>query len=434
MTASPDQTAHLLDRLTRLHPKLIDLGLERTIRLSEACGSPHKKLPPVIHIAGTNGKGSVSAFLRSMAEAAGLSVHVYNSPHLCRFNERIRLNGQLISDAELIDVLSEIERVNGGQPITFFESTTVAAFLAFSRHPADLLILETGLGGLFDSTNIITDTACSIITPIAFDHEQFLGRDLATIAAQKAGIMRPGRPSVWAEQDAQARSALDKTADQLGVVAYPQNEAFQLGPDDAGGLKLDTADQQITTPPLSLYGVHQVQNAGLALMALTVSGLVSDLDKAAQGAGRAVWPARVQKLAAGALTQHAGRPIWLDGAHNVHGAEALKASLTSLYEGKWSVVFGALNTRPADEFLSVIRPLAEHVICVTIPDQPAALPAEELAGIARGLGLQAEPADSLEAACTAIARSRTNTSQPVIFCGSLYLAGEVLIANNTLPD
>ena len=434
MTVLHDQTTILLDRLTKLHPKLIDLGLERTIRLSEACGAPHTKLPPVIHIAGTNGKGSVSAFLRSMAEAAGLSVHVYNSPHLCRFNERIRLNGQLISDAELVDVLSEIDRINAGQPITFFESTTIAAFLAFSRHPADLLILETGLGGLFDSTNIIADTACSIITPIAFDHEHFLGRDLATIASQKAGIMRAGRPSIWADQSPQARTALEQTADRLGVMVYQQNKDFRLTRTDEGGLLLETSDQLITTPPLSLYGVHQTQNAALALMGLMATGLVTDLRQAGQGANRAVWPARVQKLDDGPLTRLAGRPIWVDGAHNVHGAEALKASLVELDPRKWTIIFGALNTRAADEFLRVIKPVVGRVYCVTIPGQPAAIPADELAIIATNLGLEATSADSLQSACATLSQAEPDDNRPVMICGSLYLAGEVLLANETLPD
>ena len=434
MPVSSDPTQHLLDRLTKLHPKLIDLGLERTIQLSEACGSPHQKLPPVIHIAGTNGKGSVSAFLRSMAEAAGLSVHVYNSPHLCRFNERIRLNGALISDAELVDVLSEIEKVNAGNPITFFESTTVAAFLAFSRHPADLLILETGLGGVFDSTNIIEDTACSIITPIAFDHEQFLGRDIATIARQKAGIMRTGRPSVWAEQHPLARAELARIAEPLETEVYEQNKDFTLSRTKDGGLILDTADKQVSTPPLSLYGAHQSQNAALALIALKVSNLVPDLNKAAKGAGTAKWPARVQKLTDGALTQLTGQPIWLDGAHNVHGAEALKTCLQELDPRKWAVIFGALNTRPADEFLSVIKPVTEHICCVTIPDQPAALDAEELTRLASAIGMEADASDSLDAACKAVADRAAHNDRPVIICGSLYLAGEVLRANNTLPD
>ncbi len=434
MTASPNNPTLILDRLTKLHPKLIDLGLERTIQLSKRCGAPHLHLPPVIHIAGTNGKGSVSAFLRSMAEAAGMSCHVYNSPHLCRFNERIRLNGKLISDDELIDVLSEVESVNGSDPITFFESTTVAAFMAFSRRPADLLILETGLGGIFDSTNIVPDTACTIITPIAFDHEQFLGSDIATIARQKAGIMRTGRPSVWARQQPEVYTQLQQQARQLCVYVRTEGEDFHVTATASGGLSLEVGSDKITTPALSLYGHHQTQNAALALMGLKASGLVTDLAAAADGASQADWPARVQKLKDGHLTQLAGRTVWLDGAHNVHGAMALVASLSSIYPSKWTIIFGALNTRPADEFLSIIKPVTDRIYCLTIPNQPAALKAGTLVRRARSLGLKADSADNISSACSAIGRLGATDDQPVIICGSLYLAGAVLQANGTLPD
>ena len=435
MKVSPDNpTTLILDRLTKLHPKLIDLGLKRTVQLSEKCGAPHLHLPPVIHIAGTNGKGSVSAFLRSMAEAAGISCHVYNSPHLCRFNERIRLNSKLISDDELIDVLSEVERVNGSDPITFFESTTVSAFLAFSRHPADLLILETGMGGIFDSTNIVPDTACTIITPIAFDHEQFLGSDISAIAQQKAGIMRSGRPSIWARQLPEAYAQLQRQAQQLCVSVQAEGKDFHVKTTEIGGLKLKAGSDTIITPPVSLYGEHQIQNAALALMALKTSGLVTDMPAAAEGAGQAKWPARVQKLKDGKLTQLARRTVWLDGAHNVHGARALVASLSLLYQHKWTVIFGALNTRPAHEFLSVIKPVADRIYCLTIPDQPAALKGAKLASLVQSLGLRADIADDIFSAFRAIGRQDTAYDQPVIICGSLYLAGAVLQANGTLPD
>ena len=434
MTVSPDNPTLILDRLTKLHPKLIDLGLERTIQLSKKCGAPHLHLPPVIHIAGTNGKGSVSAFLRSMAEAAGLSCHVYNSPHLCRFNERIRLNGEFISDDELIDVLSEVEGVNGSDPITFFESTTVAAFLAFSRHPADLLILETGLGGIFDSTNIVPDTACTIITPIAFDHEQFLGSDIATIARQKAGIMRPGRPSIWARQQPEAYAQLQQQAQQLSVSVQTEGEDFHVTATNKGGLTLKAGNETVTTTPLSLYGDHQTKNAALALMALKNSGLEINMTAAAEGAGQANWPARVQKLKDGHLALLAGRTVWLDGAHNVHGAKALVASLSSLYPHKWTIIFGALNTRPANEFLSVIKPIADRIYCLKIPDQPTALEADWLVSLAQSLGLKADTADDIFSACRAIGELDKTDDQPVIICGSLYLAGAVLQANGTLPD
>ena len=434
MTVLPDNPTLILDRLTKLHPKLIDLDLERTIQLSEKCGNPHLHLPPVIHIAGTNGKGSVSAFLRSMAEAAGMSCHVYNSPHLCRFNERIRLNGKFISDDELGDVLSEVEKVNGRAPITFFESTTVAAFLAFSRHPADLLILETGLGGIFDSTNIVPDSACTIITPIALDHEQFLGSDIATIARQKAGIMRPGRPSIWARQQPEAHAQLQQHAQLLSVSVQTEGEDFHVTAINKDGLTLKAGNDTVTTTPLSLYGDHQTQNAALALMALKNSGLDINMTAAAEGACQANWPARVQKLKDGHLARLAGRTVWLDGAHNVHGAKALVASLSSLYPHKWTIIFGALNTRPANEFLSVIKPIADRIYCLTIPDQPAALEADKLVSLAHSLGLKADTADDIFSACRAIGEQGKTDDQPVIICGSLYLAGAVLQANGTLPD
>ena len=429
MTVSPDNPTLILDRLTKLHPKLIDLGLERTIQLSKKCGAPHLHLPSVIHIAGTNGKGSVSAFLRSMAEAAGLSCHVYNSPHLCRFNERIRLNGKFISDDELIDVLSEVEGVNGSDPITFFESTTVAAFLAFSRHPADLLILETGLGGIFDSTNIVPDTACTIITPIAFDHEQFLGSDIATIAQQKAGIMRSGRPSIWARQQPEAYAQLQQQARQLCVYVRTEGEDFHVTATASGGFSLKADSETITTPPLNLYGHHQKQNAALALMALKTSGLVTDLAAAAEGASHADWPARVQKLKDGHLTQLAGRTLWLDGAHNAHGAQALVKTLRQIDSGKWNIICGALNTRNPAEFLAPLASVAGLVRCVAIADQPASLSAAELTNAALAQGLDAAPASNIITAF-----NQLDLAYPVIICGSLYLAGHVLVQNKTLPD
>jgi len=254
-----------LERLAKLHPKLIDLGLERTLNLSQKCGAPHLQLPPVIHIAGTNGKGSVSAFLRAIFEAAGKRVHVYNSPHLCRFNERIRLAGKLIEDSELIEIFDELEVVNGGQPITFFEITTIAAFLAFSRHQADILILETGLGGAFDSTNIIPQTDCSVITPIARDHEQFLGRRIIDIARQKAGIMRQEQTTIWAKQTRYALAGLMPIAQQLNCNLWQEGRDFTVFAKADGKLEFSWQKREIITPRPSLRGTHQYHNAGLAL-------------------------------------------------------------------------------------------------------------------------------------------------------------------------
>ena len=261
-----------------------------------------------------------------------------------------------------------------------------------------------------------------------------MGSDIASIARQKAGIMRTGRPSIWARQQPEAYAQLQKQAQQLCVYVQTEGEHFHVTATDSGGLSLKAGSDMITTPPLSLFGDHQAQNAALALMALKTSGLVTNIATAAEGAGQANWPARVQKLKDGHLTQRAGRAVWLDGAHNVHGAKALVASLYSLYPHKWTIIFGALNTRPVDEFLSVIEPVADLIYCLTVPDQPAALEAGTLVSRARSLGLKAETVDDISSACRAIGKVGATDDRPVIICGSLYLAGAVLQANGTLPD
>ena len=434
---APSQTAlqAALDRLTKLHPKLIDLGLDRTLALSEKCGSPHQKLPPVIHIAGTNGKGSVSAFLASLYKAAGLKAHVYNSPHLCRFNERIRLGGELISDAELVAILSEVEQINGGAPVTFFESTTIAAFLAFSRHPADILILETGLGGKFDSTNILDTKAVSVLTPIARDHEHFLGSDITQIAAQKAGIMRPNIATIWARQSPEARKGLADTAQKLKCDIFEEGVDFSAQPNDGDSFNFIWRGQQTKLPAPSLIGAHQYQNAALALAAMKIATPEAFSAPAFDGIARAKWPGRIQELKSGALKDRlkSGRKIWLDGAHNAHGAAALVKTLQELSPHKWMVIYGALDTRPAEAFLSQIQPIAHHIHTLKIADQPAAIKAENLAKTAKSLDIPAQPVASLDTALHAI-EAMSPPEMPVIICGSLYLAGQVLAENNTLPD
>ena len=435
MASSQTALQIALDRLTKLHPKLIDLGLERTLALSEKCGSPHQHLPPVIHIAGTNGKGSVSAFLASLYQAAGLRAHVYNSPHLCRFNERIRLAGQLISDAELVAILSEVEQINDGAPVTFFESTTIAAFLAFSRHPADILILETGLGGKFDSTNILEGKAVSVLTPIARDHEHFLGSDITQIAVQKAGIMRPNTPSIWARQSAEARKGLADTAQKLGGEILEEGVDFSAKPRTDASFDFIWRGQPIKMPAPSLIGAHQYQNAALALAAMKIASPQAFSAPAFQGIATAKWPGRIQELQAGTLKGRlgSGRRVWLDGAHNAHGAAALVTTLQALSPQKWMVIFGALDTRPAEAFLSQIQPIAAHIHTLTIADQPAAIEAAILAQTARGLNIPAQPVASPDAALKAI-EAMSPPEMPVIICGSLYLAGQVLAQNDTLPD
>ena len=439
-----ERTALALDRLAALHPKLINLGLERTFDLLDRLGNPHHSLPPVIHVAGTNGKGSVIATMRSMAEAAGLTVHVYVSPHLCRFNERIRLAGQLIGDGALADLLEEVETANGDRPVTFFEVTTAAAFLAFSRIKADLLLLETGLGGALDSTNVLTHPAATVITPIARDHEHFLGSDLASIAVQKAGIMRPGTPCLSAAQPAEVATALDSHAADIGTSVRAMGREFDFHEAQSGALLLTLESapvrqairQSIQLSAPSLKGAHQQQNAALAAAALHHALPLLDMDLAGTGSAYASWPGRLQRLDDGSLTRLVPQQaLWVDGAHNAHGAAALAAALPTLSEAdRWHFITGALNTRPAEEFLETIAPLAASLHCVSVPDQPASLSAEALTSTAAPLFEKVRPAASVAAALSAIATMEGASRRPIMICGSLYLAGYILAENGTFPD
>ena len=437
--AATDRAAAALDRLARLHPKLIDLGLNRSFALLERLGNPHHHLPPTIHVAGTNGKGSTIAFLRAMAEEAGLTVHVYSSPHLCRFNERIRLAGRLIDDGGLADLLEEVETANGDMAVTFFEITTAAAMLAFSRVPADLLLLETGLGGALDSTNVLQTPLATIITPIAQDHEHFLGTDLGQIATQKAGIMRVQTACYSADQQAEAMHVLTTHADNIGASIKVAGRDFHLAETDDGGIHLSCAGEDFFLPAPGLRGPHQLDNAGLAAACffdlaaknrLPLRDQTQAANAFASGIKSAVWPGRVQPLNDGLLTElWPYRPIWLDGAHNAHGARALAKTLGQIDVGKWNIICGALNTRDPAEFLAPLATLAGSVRCLAIPDQPASLSAADMTAAALAQGLDA-------AATTSIIKAfdRLDPAYPVVICGSLYLAGHVLVQNKTLPD
>jgi len=421
-----------LERLAALHPKLIDLGLDRTFALLAKLGNPQDRLPPTVHVAGTNGKGSVIAMMRAMAEAAGLRVHVYASPHLCRFNERIRLAGQLIDDAALAALLEEVESVNRDDPVTFFEVTTAAAMLAFARQEADLLLLETGLGGALDSTNVLTSPRATVITPIAHDHEHFLGSDIAGIAGQKAGIMRSGICCFSAKQAPAAAAALQDHAADCGAELIMAGRDFDWEMISTGGMQLRIGNAKQSLPQPSLFGAHQRENAALA--ATVMLSCFPDLpaDNLLSGIGHAVWPGRIQHLADGELARLAGdRALWLDGAHNAHGAAALAAALPSLGAGRWNLICGALNTRNPVEFLAPLAGCASSVTCIAIPGQDASLSATELCGAANAIGLAAKPADSLIDAITRAASM--DNHDPIIICGSLYLAGHVLSQNKTPP-
>ena len=424
-----------LDRLSLLHPKLIDLGLDRGLGLLAKLGNPHHRLPPVFHVAGTNGKGSTLAFIRAMIEASGQTVHGYSSPHLVRFHERIRIAGQLIDDQALADLLEEVEAINGNDPMTFFEITTAAAMLAFSRHPAAATLLETGLGGRADSTNVIAQPQVNIITPIARDHEHFLGDTIAAIAGEKAGIMRRGIPCFSAAQDPEARQTLRQYAEDLGTPLLMAGEDFSISP-EGNGVVVEVNARRVALPELGLRGRHQGENAGLA--AAAVMTVFPELDDAtlAEGAAAAEWPGRIQALNHGHLIddQHKGVSVWLDGAHNAHGATALANTLPQLGAGPWVLICGALNTRDPKDFLTPLTDHVSHAIPLTIPDQEASLPNHVIAEAARDLGIAATPASDIETAMENAYTMAERLGGHVIIAGSLYLAGHVLTVNQTLPS
>ena len=438
---SPDElrVEAALTRLAELHPKLIDLGLDRGNRLLEKLGNPHHGLPPVIHLAGTNGKGSSLAFLRAVFEAAGQKVHGYTSPHLVRFHERIRIAGALITDRDLADLLEEVEAINGDDPMTFFEITTAAAFLTFHRTEADVVLLETGLGGRADSTNVIAEPALTIITPIAKDHEHFLGTTLTEIAGEKAGIMRKGVPCFSAAQSPEAETALIAHAKTIGAPLYIAGRDFTLtsrSDGDKHAVEIYINGAQITLSDLGLKGPHQHDNAGLITAALMATFPALDHAAIIEGAQQAVWPGRVQALDHGKLADACpeGVSLWLDGAHNAHGAAALAASLNQISTAPWVLMCGALNTRPPKDFLDVLQPLLSQAITLTIPDQDAALPAEEIALAATELGITASSAPDLSSALTRAIAAANAVKGNIIIAGSLYLAGHVLAENKTLPQ
>jgi len=418
-----------LERLKALHPKLIDLSLDRMRRLCAALGDPQDRLPPVIHVAGTNGKGSTVAYLRAMAEAAGLKVHVFTSPHLVRFAERIRLAGALITDEHLADVLDRVEAANAGHPITFFEITTAAAFVAFAEVPADLCIVEVGLGGILDATNVIQRPAVSVIAPVDIDHREFLGDTIGKIAVEKAGIIKPDAPAVSARQDPEAEDVLDTTAALAGVELTLMGRDFDAW-NERGRLLVQMQDRLLDLPAPSLPGEHQFANAGLAVAALLALG-DSRIDEAAMGRGiaGAVWPARFQRLIAGPLAERAkaaGADLWLDGGHNPHAGRAVSRAVADLAarDGRpVALISGLLANKDATGFFTPFRGVAAKVFTVTFEGHAAAS-AAETAAAAELAGLRAAACDGVE---DALSRALQLEPTPhVLICGSLYLAGEVL--------
>ncbi|MDE4098513.1 bifunctional folylpolyglutamate synthase/dihydrofolate synthase [Phaeobacter gallaeciensis] len=415
----------ILDRMMALHPKIIDLTLDRVWRLLAALDNPQDRLPPVIHIAGTNGKGSTQAMIRAGLEGAGKSVHAYTSPHLARFHERIRLAGELISEPHLTEVLDECYARNGGENITYFEITTCAALLAFARTPADYTLLEVGLGGRLDATNVIEKPALSVITPVSIDHEQFLGNTLAKIAGEKAGIIKRGVPVVVGPQDDEAMEVIEDVAARLGAPLIAHGQHWHVY-EERGRLIFQDETGLLDLPMPALIGAHQVQNAGMALAALRHLGADEMACEAAMA--RAEWPARMQRLKTGPLVEAAaGAELWLDGGHNAAAGHALADVLAGLPKRPTHLICGMLNTKDVTGYMAPLAPHVESLTAISIPGEAATLSAEETEAAAQSVGITATRAEDALSALQAIIAN--DPSARVLICGSLYLAGHILREN-----
>jgi dihydrofolate synthase/folylpolyglutamate synthase len=437
------QVDSILTRLLALHPKRIDLSLDRVQRLLAALDHPERKLPPVIHIAGTNGKGSTTAFLRAILEAAGLRVHAYTSPHLVNFNERFRLGqsgeGRLVSDDELSAALEECERANAGEPITVFEITTAAGFLLFSRNPADVLLLEVGLGGRLDATNVIGTPLVSIITPVSIDHTDFLGDTIEKIAAEKAGIIKAGSPVIVAAQNRDALAVIERQAARLKAPIKIAGENW-TATEERGRLVYQDDNGLLDLPAPKLYGRHQFENAGLAIAALRAIPQFK-ISPAAYEAGmtRADWPARLHRLAAGRLVDLTppGSELWLDGGHNPDGGRVIAAALADLEERvsrPLLLIVGMLATKDIAGFLNNFSGLARRLIAVPVPGAEKGLAAETVAEAAKALDIPAASRANLDDALDAVRKLDLDPPPRILITGSLYLAGEVLRENGTEPQ
>jgi dihydrofolate synthase/folylpolyglutamate synthase len=436
-----ERAEQLIARLAKLHPKKIDLSLGRIERLLARLGHPETRLPPVIHVAGTNGKGSTVAFLRAILEAAGFGVHVYTSPNLVRFNERIRIGrrggGVLVSDEDLADALAACEQVNAGEPITFFEITTAAAFCIFAQSAADVLLLEVGLGGRLDATNVVDNVAAAVITPVSIDHTEFLGPTLKDIAGEKAGILKRGVPAVIAHQEVAALTVIEHAARKVGTPLSVSGEQWSAH-EERGRLVYADEEGLLDLPRPRLLGRHQIENAGTAIATLRAARRF-DVPAAAFEAGMAKvdWPARMQHLSSGRLPPllPEGAELWLDGGHNVAGGLAIANALAELEERvprPLVLVVGMLGTKDTDGFLACFSDLARHVFAVPVPAEIARTP-DEVAAAAKEAGLIAEATPSVEDALRRVAALRLETPPRVLIAGSLYLAGAVLAANGTPP-
>lgn len=431
------ESARVLRRLEKLYPEEISLELDRVERLLEALGRPQDALPPVVHVAGTNGKGSVIAFLKAIIEALGEHAHIFTSPHLVHFHERISLAGTSgthhISEPALTELLLRVEKANGDEPITFFEITTAAAFLAYAENPADYVLLETGLGGRLDATNVVAKPALTIIMPISLDHDQHLGGTLREIAGEKAGILKTGVPCIVARQEHEALEAIEKKAAKIGAPLIAQGREWDAF-EQHGRLVFQTGEALVDLPLPRLLGRHQIDNAGAAIAAAhALIGPRANEEALAGGVLNASWPARLQRLNGGALDACIGEgtELLLDGGHNPAAGEALAHAMAELEEmvpRPLHLICGMMGNKDAGGFLKPFSGLAEWVVTVPIAGRDTGYDPEQLAGAARQQGLNATSAEDL---IGALALSRDFAGEPVrvLICGSLYLAGEVLRLN-----
>jgi dihydrofolate synthase / folylpolyglutamate synthase len=395
------------------HPKIMDLTLERMWRILAALDHPERRLPPVIHIAGTNGKGSTLAMIRAGLEGAGHVTHAYTSPHLARFHERIRLAGDLIDEDLLSDMLDRCLVANGTDAITYFEITTAAALLAFAETPADYTLLEVGLGGRLDATNVVDTPALCVITPVDMDHQQYLGDTLGRIAGEKAGIIKRGVPVIVGRQHDDGLAVIEAQAARLSAPLYAYGQHWHVW-EEAGRLVFQDETGLLDLPKPALLAALRVMGKGEAACEAAMT--------------RAVWPARMQRLRHGPLVDSAPRAeVWLDGGHNPHAARAIAALLAGMGVRPTHLICGMLNTKDVTGFMAPLAAVAQSLHAVSIPGQSATLTASDTATAARAAGLPAHEADSVAAALATI--TAQDPEARILICGSLYLAGEILKAN-----
>ena len=416
----------VLDRLLSLHPKIIDLTLDRVTRLLKKLNNPEDKISQVVHIAGTNGKGSTQAFLRAAIESSGESAHVYTSPHLTRFHERIRVAGSLISENVLADILNECELANNGKPITFFEITTCAAFLIFSRIKADYTLLEVGLGGRLDATNILKKPKLTIITPISMDHVQFLGSTIEQIANEKAGIIKEGIPCIVGHQSKDAIDVIKKRAIELKSKLKIYGEHWQVY---AKSDKLIFKDAMgfLELPLPKLIGQHQIENAGTAIAAMRELSIPDEACK--ESMKNVYWPARMQRLESGPLVKMANESeIWLDGGHNQAAGIAISNALEQLPKGRTNILIcGMLKTKDLKAFLNPLFNSAKFLYGIRIQGEENSNSAEIIVNQAREIGFSAFKTQKVSDAILQIIKAHPNSR--IIICGSLFLAGKILQDN-----